>query len=113
MWPFKRKQKRPATINNCARVYVGHYVGGGTNEFERSIVCGYKVLSGEVFPKKLKPIHIRGTNSEGTMFTLHTFVLYPETDTALVHITNGKRRVVLNLIKAERGEKSTMFKLRL
>ena len=33
---------------NCARVYVGSYVGGGTNEFEELIECSYEVAAGAV-----------------------------------------------------------------
>jgi hypothetical protein len=59
---------------NCARVHVGAYVGGGTNEDEQWIECNYEVASGTVTTKRLRPIRIQGTNSEGTIFTLNTFV---------------------------------------
>ena len=81
---------------NCARVYIGNYVGGGTNEFERTIECGYKVISGDITIKHLSPIKVRGTNSEGTLFELQTLVLYPKTDEAIVLIYNQTPREFVN-----------------
>lgn len=33
---------------NCARVYVGGYVGGRTNENERWIECNYQLIKGHI-----------------------------------------------------------------
>jgi hypothetical protein len=95
---------------NCARVYVGNYVGGGTNEFERGISCGYAVKEGSIFIKKLKPIKVRWTTSEGQTSLLKTIVIYPKTETAVISIKNshGSRR--LKLVKVQKGERSRIFK---
>lgn len=97
---------------NSARVYVGGYVGGGTNEFEQWIVCSYEVTDGSIITKRLRPIRVRGTNSEGTIFRLETLVLYPKSETATVRITKGQRKLVVHLIKRQ-GFRSRIFKLRL
>jgi hypothetical protein len=97
---------------NCARVYVGGYVGGGTNEFERWIDCSFQVIDGDITTKRLRPVRVQGTNSEGTMFRLDVLVLYPKSETATVRITNGKRKFVVHLVKRQ-GFRSTIFKLRL
>lgn len=97
---------------NCARVYVGGYVGGGTNEFEKWMECKYQLVDGDILTKKLRPIRVKGTNSAGTIFTLQTFVLYPKTETATVTITNGRRRFTIQLVKAH-TQRNTIFKLRL
>jgi hypothetical protein len=97
---------------NCARVYVGSYVGGGTNEYEELTECSYEVASGAIATKRLQPTRVRGTNSEGTMFSLDTFILYPKSETALVVINRGKHKFHVRLIKS-RNSRKTMFKLRL
>ncbi len=97
---------------NCARVYVGSYIGGGTNEFERCINCGYKLLDGEIVAKKLRPIQIQDTTSEGNFSALDTFALYPKSEIAIVNVSNGKRKFLIRLIKST-NSKSTIFKLRL
>lgn len=97
---------------NCARVYVGGCIGGGTNEFEEWMECKYQLVDGDILTKKLRPIRVKGTNSEGTIFTLQTFVLYPKTETATVTITNGRRRFTIQLVKTH-TQRSTIFKLRL
>jgi len=33
---------------NSARIHVGNYLGGGTNENEQWLECGYRLLDGEV-----------------------------------------------------------------
>jgi hypothetical protein len=97
---------------NCARVYVGGYVGGGTNEFERWLECNYELLVGDITIKKLRPIRVRGTNSECTISTLNTLVLYPKSSIAIVKISNGKRHFLIQLVKRS-SPRSTIFKLRL
>jgi len=97
---------------SCARVYVGGYVGGGTNEFEKRMECGYRLVDGDIVTKKLRPIRVKGTDSEGTIFNLQTFVLYPKTETATVTITDGRRSFTIQLVKAH-TQRSTIFKLRL
>jgi hypothetical protein len=97
---------------NCARVHVGGYVGGGTNENEQWIECKYRVISGEITTKRLRPIRVKGTNSEGTMFRLDTFVLYPQSETVTVSITNGKRNFHIELVKRHDSH-NAIFKLRL
>jgi hypothetical protein len=97
---------------NCARVHVGSYVGGGTNEFEKWIDCKYQVLDGEILAEKMNPIKVRGTNSEGTIYTLETFILYPKTDTARIIINNGNRKKTIQLVKPN-SQRTTMFKMRL
>ena len=97
---------------NCARVYVGSYVGGGTNEDEQWIECNYEVASGTIATKRLQPIRIRGTNSEATIFTLSTFVLYPKSETALVVINRGNHKFHVRLVKS-RNSRKTMFRLTL
>ena len=106
------REKRTEMAFNCARVHVGSYVGGGTNENEQVIECNYEVASGTVTTRKLRPIRVQGTNSEGTIFTLSTFVLSPKSETALVVIKRGKRRFYVLLAKSHNPRK-TMFKLRL
>ena len=99
-------------VYNCARIYVGGYVGGGTNENERWLECRYEVLQGLVKIRHLLPVRVQGTNSEGTMFKLDTRVLYPETENAVVKVTNGKRSFILRLVKSQSSH-STIFKMRL
>ena len=106
------KKRRSPSHYNCARVYVGGYLGGGTNEWEKWMECKYEVVDGVILPKRLRSVRVRGTNTEGTMYTLQTFVLYPETETATVEITNGRRRFTIQLLKHRTG-RSTIFKLRL
>ena len=77
-------------VYHCARVHVGEYVGGGTNEDEKGISCGYETVEGKIESQRLRPLLVRGTNTEGTIFRLETFVLYPATPVAIVKITNGK-----------------------
>jgi len=91
---------------------VGGYVGGGTNEFEKWMDCNYEVVDGDILSKRLRPIRVKGTNSEGTIFTLQTFVLYPKTETATVRIANGRRRFTIQLVKVH-AQGSTIFKVRL
>lgn len=111
-----QQTKRPKGVKklifNCARVYVGGYVGGGTNEDERWMDCNYELLEGDITIKRLRPIRVRGTDSDGTLFTLQSLVLYPKTDTATVTVTNGKRIFQIKLVKAH-TRRSNMFKLRL
>jgi hypothetical protein len=107
---FEPKTNIEKKIANCARVYVGTYIGGGTNEFERQITCNYSV-EGRYFAKELKPIRVQWSTSEVHTSLLRTFVIYPKTETAIIYINNshGKRR--LKLVKAQRGQKSTIFKV--
>lgn len=97
---------------NCARVHVGSYVGEGTNENEQVIERNYEVIDGTVTTERLRPIRVRGTNSEGTIFTLGTFVLHPKSQTALVVINKGKRKFHIRLAKSH-SPREAMFKLRL
>lgn len=97
---------------NCARVYVGGYIGGGTNELQKWMECGYQLVDGDIVTKRLRPIKVQGTNTECTVFTLQTYVLYPRTETATVVITNGKRSFTIQLVRAH-IQRSTIFKLRL
>jgi hypothetical protein len=101
---------------NCARVYVGHYIGGGTNQFEQTIECGYRVNDGQITIKRIGPIQVKGSNSEGTMFTLQTFVLYPKTERAEVAIFNRNHNKVsstITLIKHQDRTPSTIYRMRL
>jgi hypothetical protein len=95
---------------NCARVYVGHYIGGGTNEYEREIDCKYEVLQGSVVTKKLRPIKVRWTTSEGQVSTLQTLAIYPRTEVAVVNISNSRGSHQIRLMKAQKGVKSIIFK---
>ena len=97
---------------NCARVYVDEYVVGGANEDGKWVECKYQLIDGDIITKRIRPIRVKGTNSEGTAFTLQTFVLYPKTETATEIITNGRRKFTIQLIKAH-IQRSTMFKLKL
>lgn len=99
---------------NCARVHIGSYVGGGSNEFERQIDCGYEVVNGRVSTKELKPIKVQWTTSEYRTSLLRTIVLYPVTEEAVIEITNsrGTRRVRLVRHKKGEGRRSTIFKAR-
>lgn len=113
---LKYKHRRPAiTLRtyNCAKVFKGSYIGGGTNEFERTMMCGYDVLDGEVSEKRLRPILVKGTNSEGTLFKLQTVVVYPRTEAAMISATNGRRVFKLGLVKARKGSRSAIFRMRL
>lgn len=98
---------------NCARVHVGSYVSGGTNEFEKTIRCKYQVIDGEVLAEKINPIKIQDTTSEGKISTLETFILYPKTDTAKVIINNGDRKLTIQLVRAYSQRTLAMFKMRL
>lgn len=113
LWRRHRRIGIPVKTYNCARLYRGSYAGGDTNEFEKLIVCNYTVLSGEVSEKKLRPVLVRGTNSEETSFKLEIIVVYPKTDTAMISATNGKRTFKLGLVKVIEGKRSTIFKMRL
>lgn len=105
--------KNSSRTYNCARIYVGDYCGGSTNEFERTMRCNYSIVDGDVAIKKLRPVRVRGTDTEGTLFKLETLVLYPRTGPAVIWVTNGKRRFLLRLVKPKLGESSKIFKLRL
>lgn len=107
-----QKKNSPRTYN-CARVYVGGYCGGGTNEFEKWLECNYSIIDGDVTVKELKPIGVRGTNSEGTIFKLRTLVVYPRIDPTTIWVTNGRKKFLLRLVKPKLGESSKIFKLRL
>ena len=96
--------------HNCARVYVGYYVGGGTNEDEQYIDCKYKVVRGNIVARRLIPIEVQGTNSEGTMFTLQHVAIYPKSDTVILDIINSKGSHRIRLLKAKKGERKTIFK---
>lgn len=98
---------------NCARVHVGSYVGGGTNEFEKWIDCKYQVIDGEVLAEKINPIKVKGTNSEGTIYTLETFVIYPKTDMAKIIISYGDHKHTIQLVRAYSQRRLAMFKMRL
>ena len=95
---------------NCVRVHTGGYLGGGTNEDEKWIECYYQVVRGTIATKQITPIKIRGTNSEGTIYTLSTFVLYPKTDTVIIRIFNSKGSHLVRLTKHQRGLRSTTLK---
>lgn len=99
--------KRPF---NCAKVYVGKYVGGGTNEFEEEISCSYDVIEGSVITKKLKPIKVKWTTNEYQTSILQTLVIYPKTDTATITIMNSHGANRLKLVKVRKDERSTIFK---
>jgi hypothetical protein len=95
---------------NCVRAYVGNYVGGGTNEFERSINCRYEVVKGDIITKRLRPVRVKGTNSEVTIFTLQTLAIYPKADMAIIVITNSKGSHKIRLSKTKKGERSSILK---
>jgi hypothetical protein len=40
---YRDRRKQAGMAYNCAKVYVGSYVGGGTNEFEELIECKFHV----------------------------------------------------------------------
>ena len=103
---------RDGMTYNCARVHVGGYVGGGTNEDEQWIDCNYEVTAGTITTRKLRPIRVRGMNTEGTIFTLSTFVLYPTSEMASVTINKGMRKFHVRLVKSRKAQ-NTMFKLTL
>ena len=113
---LKPKHRRSAIAlktYNCAKVFKGSYIGGGTNEFERTMTCGYDVLEGEVSERILRPILVKGTTSEGTLFKLQTVVVYPRTEVAMISATNGRRVFKLGLVRTRRGSRSTIFRMRL
>lgn len=95
---------------NCARVHVGYYVGGGTNEDERSIDCGFGVIEGSVVTKRLRPVKVRWTTSEGQTSILQTLVIYPKTDMAIITISNSKGTRTIRLVKKKEGKRSTIYK---
>jgi hypothetical protein len=97
---------------NSARVHTGSYVGSGTNEDEEGIQSFYQVVDGEISLKEIDPIQVKGSNTEGTLFTLKSFMLYPKTDTAILVITNGRRKSTIKLVKSPM-QRTTMFKQRL
>jgi archaellum component FlaF (FlaF/FlaG flagellin family) len=100
---------------NCARVYVGEYDNGQNNEYFDIIHCGYKVLSGNVAIKKLRPLPIHGYDGNGYVKTyfLDTLVLYPVTDTSIISVNNGQGVYSIKLIKHQGNNLSTMYKMRL
>lgn len=88
-------------------------MGGGTNEDEEMITLDYQVLKGSVTTKRIHPLKVRGTNSEGTIYTLDTFVLYPTTDTALIKIIRTGRNNQQNIIRLVKSvNHKKMFKFR-
>lgn len=95
---------------NCARVYVGYYVGGGTNEDEKYINCKYKVLQGNITTRRLRPVKVQGTNSEGTIFTLQHYAIYPKSDKVILDIINSKGKRRIRLLATQKGERKTIFK---
>lgn len=97
---------------NCVRTHIGSYVGGGTNQFERNIDCGYSIEEGRVTVKKLRPIKVTWTNSEGTTSLLQTVILYPVTKVAIVEITNSRGTKRVRLVKRKRGKRSKILKVR-
>jgi len=97
-------------VYNCARLYVGKYVGGGTNKFEREIRYSLTVIEGNTTTKRRKPVRVKGTNSEGTMSTLQTLAIYPTTDEAIISITNSRGTHRIKLLKSQLRERSRIFK---
>jgi len=95
---------------NCAKVYVGTYVGGDTNEFERGITCRFKLLDGKITVKRLRPIRIKWTTSEPRDSLLRCFLIYPKTPKAIIRVNDARGCHTLNLLKVERGKKRKMFK---
>lgn len=94
---------------NCARVYVGSYLGGGTNEFERPISCNYEIIRGNVFVRKLRLVKVTNTNSEETTSALKSLAIYPKTDVAIIRINNSKDNHLVKLTKQQQGAKRTIF----
>lgn len=100
--------------SNYARIYVGSYVGGGTNEFERVIQHSYKIIKGRVRIKKLRPVRVQETTSESKFARLKTILLYPITDVAEIDIFDSRGITHLILYKLPKGAgRSRIYKQRL
>ena len=98
---------------NYARVNTGTYIVGNGMGAGTLILCNWRTIKGKVAGKKLRPISVRDGNHDRTISHLNTYVLYPQTDTAVIEISNrqGSHRVLL--VKHHRGTRSTTFKMRL
>lgn len=98
---------------NCARVNTGTYIIGDGMGAGTPVYCQWKTIKGKVVGKRLKPINVRDGNHDRTISHLNVFVLYPQTETAIIEILNrhGKHRV--RLIKHQKGTRSTILKERL
>lgn len=104
--------KRKTTMTyNCARVYVGWW-WDDTNEFCHQVECSYEVTKSSITQKRLSPVYISGKDTDGPNNLVDVFMLYPQSKTATVRITNGKRKFNVHLVKS-RGSESKIYKLRL
>jgi hypothetical protein len=97
---------------NCARVNTGTYIiGDGMSGMP--VHCHWRTIKGKVIGKRLGPIRVRGGDHDRTISRLDTCVLYPQTDTAVIEISNrhGVHRV--RLVRDKGGTPSIILKERL
>jgi hypothetical protein len=106
---------------NGARVYTGDYSCGyisfmPDNDTYKAGSCGYKIVKGKTIIKKLKSVKVRGAqDSEGNdkYHLLQSFVIYPETETAIIRVWNIKGSNLVKLMKHQNDTKISIFKMRL
>ena len=98
---------------NCARVNTGTYLIGNGMGVGSPVCCHWRTIKGKVVSKRLRPIRVRGGDHDGTISHLDTFVLYPQTDTAIIEISNRYGNHRIRLVKHQKGTRSTILKERL
>jgi hypothetical protein len=110
---------------NCARVYAGDYSCGhiaDTPQLDtyREVHCGFKIEAGKIIEKRLRDIRVKGATDSlnnppypKPYTTLQTYVLYPQTDEAIIRIFNKESSHLIKLVKHQKGKRSTIYKMRL
>ncbi len=95
---------------NSARVNKGTYrigdgMGGG-----KIVACNWRTIKGEVVANQLKPVAVVTGDHDRTKSQLATFVLYPQTDTAIIEISNRYGDHRIRLVKRKGDTESTILK---
>ena len=87
----------------CIKVNTGKYIVGNGMDAGMTVYCYWKLIKGKVHRRRLRSVNVEGSNHDRTVSRLGTFMLCPETDTAIVEINNryGKHRVRLVKIQAK------------
>jgi len=110
---------------NCARIYVGDYSFGHIADMPqddtyREVHCGFKIESGKIIEKRLRDIKVKGATDSlndppypKPYTILQTYVLYPQTDEAIIRVFNRESNHLIKLVKFQKGTRSTIYKMRL
>jgi hypothetical protein len=105
---------------NYARVYVGKYSYGHIafmpdDDTYHEAKCGYRIVSGQIIIRHLRPVRIRGADDEGKFmyYMLENLVLRPNKDDAVITIFSRYGRHTIRLARHKLGTPNKVFKMEL